>query len=73
MVCMASRLMLQGKSEYVLMELLISFFLMRKSPEPLPRGHPLITGQFPNLIIAPHWGTATDATVKAMTKGIFSD
>ena len=48
-------------------------FLMRKSPEPLPRGHPLITGQFPNLIIAPHWGTATDATVKAMTKGIFSD
>jgi len=38
------------------------------SPEPLPRGHPLITGNWERLIIAPHWGTATETTVRKMTQ-----
>jgi len=37
-------------------------------PEPLPRDHSLITGEFDRLIITPHCGTATEATVLAMTR-----
>lgn len=37
-------------------------------PEPLPRGHPLVTGAFERLIVTPHWGTATESTVLAMTQ-----
>ena len=35
-------------------------------PEPLPRDHPLLA--LDNIIIAPHWGTATETAVKGMTK-----
>lgn len=35
-------------------------------PEPLPRDHPLLA--LNNIIIAPHWGTATETAVKGMTK-----
>ena len=35
-------------------------------PEPLPRDHPLLV--LNNIIIAPHWGTATETAVKGMTK-----
>ena len=35
-------------------------------PEPLPRDHPLLA--LDNIIIAPHWGTATETAVRGMTK-----
>ena len=35
-------------------------------PEPLPRDHPLL--ELDNIIIAPHWGTATETAVRGMTK-----
>lgn len=35
-------------------------------PEPLPRDDPLL--ELDNIIIAPHWGTATETAVRGMTK-----
>ena len=37
-------------------------------PEPLPCDHKLLSPDLKNIIITPHWGTATDKAVLSMTQ-----